>query len=327
MVIAGEGIIVNVRPDVVRLILAADETILFIDKQTLIVVPRIDVAGRCVRRAFEAAALPLFIGEAKSIAEKMLIAELRIHRCLKVELSMIDIVHVAQLVLAFVDGLAFIVDERYIVLAQICIVHLDVPVTRVAETLPTDIVGIAPCLPLEMLLRLQIRICTLNIADEILAVAIHAKLKAVVRVCIVGADQTDARRVSIVAQCRRAKIPLAIVKGKPALLSVHARIDGHNIAFAARQPHTEFTHLSRICTQKKVRERQTAVALFAQPFDIELKPRLFRRLARDDVDDTADGIGTVLRTRSPLDNLNAFDIFCAKTHDLVRRAGILCKVA
>ena len=51
-----------------------------------------------------------------------------------------------------------------------------------------------------MLLRLQIGVCALDIADEILGVVIHAELECVPRVRFVCSDKTNVRRIAIVAQ-------------------------------------------------------------------------------------------------------------------------------
>ena len=101
----------------------------------------------------------------------MLIVDLSICRRFKVELTVIDIVDVAQLVLALIFAVAFVVDERYVVFLDVCIVHLDVPVGVAVITAPADIVGVPARLPFEMLLRFQIGIGMLDVADEILSIA------------------------------------------------------------------------------------------------------------------------------------------------------------
>ena len=130
----------------------------------------------------------------------MLVAHLGIHRRLEIRLLVIDIVYIAQLVLALVYIFAFVVDEGYAVLFEIRRVQLDFPIAHIVVARPADVVGVAVCDALEVLLRLQVGVCALDIADEILGVVIHAKLECVLRIRLVRSDKSHIRCITIVAQ-------------------------------------------------------------------------------------------------------------------------------
>lgn len=70
-IIAREFVVVDVRPYVVRLVVAANQAILLINEQTLVIVPRIDAARGGVRRALETAALAGLARDAEAVGEKV----------------------------------------------------------------------------------------------------------------------------------------------------------------------------------------------------------------------------------------------------------------
>ena len=204
--IPAELIVVDMRPNIMLVIVTANQAILLFYKQTFVVIPCIDVACRSVRRVFQTAAFARLSRIAKAVADEMLVTQLRICRCLEVKLAVINVIDIAQLVLPLVCCLACIVDQRHIIFVDACIVQLDVPIADLIHATPTEIIRIAVGLALEMLLRLKVRIRALDIADEIFGIVIDAELEGVVLIGIVGADKSDRRCIAVVAQRRRQPI-------------------------------------------------------------------------------------------------------------------------
>lgn len=247
--IPAELIVVDMRPNIMLVIVTANQAILLFYQQTFIVIPCADVARRGVRRVFQTAAFAGLSCIAKAVADEMLAVKLRICRRLEVKLAVIDVIDIAQLVFPLVCRLACIVDQRHIVFLDARIVQLDVPVADFVHAAPTEIVRIAVGLALEMLLRLKVGIRALDVAKEILGVVIDAELEGVVLVGVVGADKSDRRRIAVVAQRRRQPIlylvPLCTLQfRKRSVLSMHARIHRHDLALAARKADTELAHVA-----------------------------------------------------------------------------------
>ena len=153
---------------------------------------------------------------------------------------------------------------------------------------------------------------------------------AVILVEVVGGDKSDILDVAIVAQ--RVSHAAFLIFIRAAALNETAEgfctVDRQNITLPAVRRKTQLPDLPRIRTQEKVCIGEyVAVSLCAPPLKVQLQSRLLRRLLRNDIDDTADGIRAILRTRRATDDLDACNVLRPKTLQLITRTRILCKIA
>ena len=110
-VVAGKLIVVDMRPNIVLLVFATNQSVLFFDKQALVVIPWIDITCRGVRRTLKTASFAGFVRIAESVTYEMPVVELRICRSPEIELTMVDVVYITQFVFAFVRRFPFVVDQ------------------------------------------------------------------------------------------------------------------------------------------------------------------------------------------------------------------------
>ena len=204
-------------------------------------------------------------------------------------------------------------------------IELDLPISILVAPFPSDVVVVASRLAAVVLLWFHDGVRALDIAIEIFIVALHAETERVVCIRLVAADETDIRRLAVVAQA--VVLEVCDVTCKPCLDTCLRAVNGHDVALVPIDAELCLADGSRIGTQEYILIGEQAVGIGgAAPLDVELDNRFLSRLFCDDIDDTADGIRAVLRTRSALDDLNALDVLRAEAHHLVRCAVIFGKV-
>ena len=176
-----------------------------------------------------------------------------------------------------------------------------------------------------MLLRLHDGIGALDIAVQILCVALQTEVERVVLVRLIAADQAYIRCVAVVAQA--VVLEVRDVGGHACLHAGLVGIDGHDVAFAPVDAEMDFAHGARVRAQEHIAVGEQLVLFRRASLRIELNYGLLARLLRDDVDDAADRIRAVLCARRALYDLNALNVLRAEAHDLVRCTVILCKIS
>ena len=176
-----------------------------------------------------------------------------------------------------------------------------------------------------MLLRLHHGVRTLDIAVQILCIALQTEVEGVVLIRLITADQSHICCVTVVAQAVVLKI---CDEGRESCFDAClARMDGHNVALAPVDTELYLAHRARVGTQEKVAVGEELSLLRRSSFRVEAHSRLIPCFLCDDVHDTADCVRAVLCTRRTLGDLDALDVLRTETHDLICCTIVLGKIS
>ena len=144
---------------------------------------------------------------------------------------------------------------------------------------------------------------------------------------VIGGGEADVLDVPVIAEgVVHERTVVNTAAGNDAGKALDA-VDRRDIPLTAVEGKAEIADSPRIGPQEKVGIREdVAVPLDAPPFGIELQARILGGFAGNNVDDAADGVGSVFGGRRAADDLDALHVFRSQALQLVAGAGILGKI-